>query len=207
MVVPHLPHISNFDDFDPLKREPGVRVVFAPRGKPLPEAADLIALPGSKATIADLAVLRAEGWDIDILAHARRGGRVLGLCGGYQMLGRLVSDPEGVEGPPGAVAGLGLLGVETVLGGDKTLRRCGGASVAEGAPFSGYEIHVGRTFGADCSRPLLRFEDGRPEGAISASGKVRGCYVHGLFGDDRQRRVWLDWIGAPASDLDYERGC
>jgi adenosylcobyric acid synthase len=204
VVVPHLPHISNFDDFDPLKREPGVRLVFAPRGKPLPEA-DLIALPGSKATIADLAFLRQEGWDIDILAHVRRGGKISGLCGGYQMLGRLVSDPEGVEGPPGAVAGLGLLDVETILGGDKTLRRCGGVSVAEGAPFSGYEIHVGQTSGPDCSRPLLRFDDGRPEGAISASGRVRGCYVHGLFGDDRQRRVWLDWIGAPASDLDYER--
>ncbi|MCW2276412.1 cobyric acid synthase [Rhodoblastus acidophilus] len=204
VVIPHLPHISNFDDFDALKHEPGVRVMFAPRGAPLPGNADLIALPGSKATLADLAVLRAEGWDIDIHAHVRHGGKVLGVCGGFQMLGRRVADPEGVEGPPGESPGLCLLDVETVLAGDKTLRRCAGASVAEGAPFHGYEIHVGRTTGPDMSRPLLRFEDGRPEGAIGPSGRVRGCYVHGLFNDDRQRRVWLDWIGAPASDLDYE---
>jgi adenosylcobyric acid synthase len=203
VVVPRLPHISNFDDFDALQREPGVRVVFAKPGAPLPDA-DLIVLPGSKATIADLSALRAEGWDIDILAHARRGGKVLGVCGGYQMLGRTVWDPEGIEGPSGAVAGLGLLDVETVLAGEKTLRRCAGISVAEAAPFFGYEIHVGRTTGRDADRPLLRFDDGRPDGAVAASGRIRGCYVHGLFNDDRQRRVWLDWIGAPTSDLDYE---
>ena len=205
IVIPRLPHISNFDDFDPLRLEPGVRVLFAARGAPLPEGADLIALPGSKATIADLAVLRDEGWDIDILAHARRGGKVLGLCGGYQMLGRKISDPEGVEGPPGSAPGLGLLDVETELAGDKTLRRCAGVSAAGEAPFHGYEIHVGRTSGPDARRPLLRFDDGRPEGAVASGGHVRGCYVHGLFNDDRQRRVWLDWIGAPSSGLDYER--
>jgi adenosylcobyric acid synthase len=204
VIVPRLPHISNFDDFDALLREPGVRVVFAGRGAPLPAEADLVALPGSKATIADLAALREEGWDIDILSHARRGGKVLGICGGYQMLGRKVLDPDGLEGPPGAVPGLGLLDVETVMAGDKTLRRCAGVSVAEKAPFSGYEIHVGRTSGPDAERPLLRFDDGRPDGAVAPSGQVRGCYVHGLFNDDRQRRVWLDWIGAPASELDYE---
>ncbi len=205
VVVPHLPHISNFDDFDPLRLEPGVRVLFAARGAPLPEGADLIVLPGSKATLADLAALRAEGWDIDIAAHARRGGKVLGLCGGYQMLGRKISDPEGVEGPPGSAPGLGLLDVETVLAGDKTLRRCVGLSVAGEAPFHGYEIHVGRTSGPDTRRPLLHFDDGRPEGAVAPGGNVQGCYVHGLFNDDRQRRVWLDWIGAPSSALDYER--
>jgi adenosylcobyric acid synthase len=203
VVVPRLPHISNFDDFDPLQREPAVRVVFARRGYPLPEA-DLIALPGSKATIADLAALHEEGWDIDILAHARRGGKVLGICGGYQMLGRRVSDPDGIEGAPGAAPGLSLLDVETVLVGDKTLRRCAGVSVAEEATFSGYEIHVGRTFGPDAQRPLLRFDDGRPDGAVALTGRVCGCYVHGLFNDDRQRQVWLDWIGAPSSELDYE---
>jgi len=204
VVIPQLPHIANFDDFDALKREPGVRVVFAARGRPLPWGADLIVLPGSKATLADLAVLREEGWDIDIHAHARQGGKVLGVCGGFQMLGRRVADPEGVEGPPGAAPGLGLLDVETVLAGDKTLRRCAGVCVPEGAPFRGYEIHVGQTRGPDMSRPLLRFDDGRAEGAVAPSGRIRGCYVHGLFDDDRQRRVWLDWIGAPASDLNYE---
>jgi adenosylcobyric acid synthase len=204
VVVPRLPHISNFDDFDALQREPGVEVVFAGRGKPLPAEADLIALPGSKATIADLRALRAEGWDIDILSHVRRGGKALGICGGYQMLGQKVSDPDGIEGPPGAVPGLGLLDVETVLAGDKTLKRCAGVSVAEKAPFTGYEIHVGRSIGPDAERPLLRFDDGRLDGAVAPGGSVRGCYVHGLFNDDRQRRVWLDWIGAPSSGLDYE---
>ncbi len=205
IVVPKLPHISNFDDFDPLKQEPGVRVVFAEPGKPLPAEARLIVLPGSKATIADLNALRAEGWDIDILSHVRRGGKVLGLCGGYQMLGRTLMDPEGVEGPPGSAAGLGLLDISTVLAGRKTLRESAGVSVPEGAPFSGYEIHVGQTTGPDTARPLLRFADGRPDGAVSASGLVRGCYVHGLFSDDAQRRAWLAWIGADPSGLNYER--
>ncbi|MDE3177680.1 MAG: cobyric acid synthase [Pseudomonadota bacterium] len=201
IVVPRLPNISNFDDFDPLAAEPGVRFAFAPRGRPLP-AADLIILPGSKATIADLKALRGEGWDIDILAHARRGGKVLGLCGGYQMLGRTVADPQGIEGPPETVPGLGLLEVDTVLGGPKTLTRIAGRSLADGAPFHGYEIHVGRTEGA--APPLLAFDDGRRDGAVSRDGGVRGCYVHGLFGDDSQRRAWLDWIGAAASGLNYE---
>jgi adenosylcobyric acid synthase len=201
IVVPRLPHIANFDDFDPLRAEPGVRFLFAAPGAPLP-AADLILLPGSKATIADLKALRAQGWDIDILAHARRGGKVAGLCGGYQMLGKSVADPEGIEGPPETVAGLGLIDAATVLGGAKTLTRIAGRSLADDAPFEGYEIHVGRTEGA--SAPLLGFSDGRTDGAVSADGRVRGCYVHGLFGNDAQRRAWLDWIGAPASSLAYE---
>ena len=204
IVAPRLPHIANFDDFDPLLQEPGVRFLFAPRGKPLPHA-DLIVLPGSKATIADLKVLRAEGWDIDILAHARRGGKVLGICGGYQMLGRSVADPEGIEGPAETLAGLGLLDVTTTLGGIKTLRRVSGRSLADGASFEGYEIHVGRTHGPDTARRLLAFVDGREDGAVSTDGRVRGVYVHGLFGNDAQRRAWLNWIGAAGSGLDYER--
>ena len=202
IVVPRLPHISNFDDFDPLAAEPGVRLVFAPPGAPLPPA-DLIALPGSKATIADLKTLRAQGWDIDILAHARRGGKVLGICGGYQMLGRTIADPQGVEGPPETVAGLGLLDVSTVLGGDKTLARVAGRLGDDGAPFEGYEIHVGRTFGP--LPALLTFADGRRDGAVSPDGAVRGGYVHGLFDNDAQRRAWLGWIGAPASGLRHAR--
>ena len=204
IVVPRLPHIANFDDFDPLRAEPGVRLVFAPPGAPLPPA-DLIILPGSKATIADLKALRAEGWDIDILAHVRRGGKVLGVCGGYQMLGRSVADPEGIEGPPEMAAGLGLIDVSTVLGGRKTLTRCKGRALVHDDRFEGYEIHVGRTDGPDTARPLLVFDDGRPDGAISADGRARGCYVHGLFGNDAQRRAWLAWLGAPASALAYER--
>ena len=202
IVVPLVPCIANFDDFDPLRMEPGVSLVMVRPGEPLP-VCDLVILPGSKATIADLAFFRRQGWDIDLFAHARRGGRVLGVCGGYQMLGKRIADPEGLEGPPGAVAGLGLLEVETVLAGEKILRECAGVSVADGAPFAGYEMHVGRTRGADCARPLLRMADGRAEGAVSADGRICGAYVHGLFSHDAQRAAWLNWLGAPASGFDY----
>ncbi len=203
IVVPTLPRISNFDDLDPLRLEPDVEVVMVRDGAPLPPA-DLIILPGSKVTRADLADLRALGWDIDILAHARRGGRVLGLCGGYQMLGHGVADPDGIEGPAGETRGLGLLDVDTVLGGDKTLRPVTGLSIADGQPFAGYEMHMGRTTGGDCARPLLRFADGMPDGASSTNGRVAGAYVHGLFADDRQRAAWLARLGAPPSSLTYE---
>jgi adenosylcobyric acid synthase len=160
-------------------------------------------LPGSKATLADLRALLAAGWDIDIKAHVRRGGFVLGLCGGYQMLGRKISDPHGIEGPAGEMAGLGLIDIETVLIGDKTLRRVAGRSAISGAPFSGYEMHIGRTEGPDSARPLLVLDDGRGEGATSASGLVAGAYVHGLFADDSQRRGWLERFGG-RSNLAYE---
>ena len=203
IAVPLMPCIANFDDFDPLKLESGVSLVMVRPGEPLP-VCDLVILPGSKATIADLAFLRAQGWDIDLSAHARRGGRVLGICGGYQMLGRRIADPEGVEGSPGEVAGLGLIDVETLLTGDKILRECAGVSVADGKPFTGYEMHMGRTFGPDCARLLLRFADGRAEGAVSADGRICGAYVHALFGHDAQRAAWLKQLGAPASSLDYD---
>ncbi len=202
IAVPRLARIANFDDFDPLRMEPGVRLVFVRPGEPIP-VADWVILPGSKATIADLAFFREQGWDIDCLAHVRRGGRVLGICGGYQMLGRRVADPDGVEGPAGAVEALSLLDVETVLTGEKTLRRIEGQCVVNDAPFLGYEMHVGQTSGPDCARPLLRFADGRLAGAIAPNGRVMGAYVHGLFADDRQRAAWLAWLGA-ASSLAYE---
>jgi adenosylcobyric acid synthase len=204
IVVLAYPRISNFDDFDPLRLEPGVELVFVKPGEPIPGNAALVILPGSKATIADLASLREAGWDIDLKAHARRGGHVLGICGGYQMLGTQLSDPDGIEGPAGAVAGLGLLDVETVLQGDKVLVDVAGASADGEAPFKGYEMHVGRTTGVGCMRPLLHFADGRKEGAVSASGRVAGCYVHGLFSDDRQRDHWLQRIAGQSSDLVYE---
>ncbi|HEX4767451.1 MAG TPA: cobyric acid synthase [Lichenihabitans sp.] len=203
VAVPVLPQISNFDDLDPLRLEPAVSLVMVRAGDALP-LADLVILPGSKATLADLAALRRNGWDIDILAHARRGGPVVGLCGGYQMLGRSIADPEGTEGPPGAAAGLGLLDVETVLGGPKTLTAVSGVSVADGVPFAGYEMHVGTTAGPDCLRPALRFADGSEDGAVSADGRVFGAYVHGFFADDRQRAAWLRRLGGTGSSLDYE---
>ncbi|HSU99552.1 MAG TPA: cobyric acid synthase [Roseiarcus sp.] len=202
IAVPMLARIANFDDFDPLRLEPQVRLVFARPGEPLP-LADLIILPGSKATVADLKFFREQGWDIDLLAHARRGGRILGICGGYQMLGRSVSDPRGMEGPPEEVEGLKLLDVATLLTGEKALRQVEGACLANGAPFRGYEMHVGETKGGDCARPLMRFADGRLDGAISADGRVAGAYVHGLFGDDRQRAAWLALLGS-ATGIDYE---
>jgi adenosylcobyric acid synthase len=204
IAVPRLAHIANFDDFDPLKLEPSVRLVMVQPGEPLPGDADLVILPGSKATLADLRDFRRNGWDIDLHAHVRRGGRVLGLCGGYQMLGTVVADPDGIEGPPGSEPGLGLLDVETALTGDKTLTEVTGTSLAEGAPFHGYEMHIGRTEGPDCVRPLLRFADGRTEGAISPDGLIRATYVHGLFADDAQRAAWLSWLGGSAGSFRYE---
>src|SRR6266481_1138733 len=147
IVVLAYPRISNFDDFDPLRLEPGVDLVFLKPGEPIPGDAALVILPGSKATIADLAALRETGWDTDLKAHVRRGGHVLGICGGYQMLGTKISDPGGLEGPPGSVAGLGLLDVETVLEGDKMLVDIFGKSADGVAPFKGYEMHIGHTIG------------------------------------------------------------
>ena len=205
IAVPLLPGIANFDDLDPLAAEPDVSLALVPAGQALP-VADLLILPGSKTTIADLAVLRREGWDIDIAAHHRRGGAILGLCGGYQMLGRTVADLDGIEGPAQAVAGLGLLDIETVLQGDKRLAPVRGWSVADGAPFAGYEMHVGRTAGPDTARPLLRLADGRLDGACAPDGRVFGTYAHGLFADDRQRGAWLARFGAAAGGFDHEAG-
>jgi adenosylcobyric acid synthase len=204
IAVPKLAHIANFDDLDPLKLEPSVRLVMVRPGEPLPGEAGLVILPGSKATLADLRDFRRNGWDIDLQAHVRRGGRVLGLCGGYQMLGRTVADPDGIEGPPGSEPGLGLLDVETVLTGNKTLTEVTGVSAANDTPFHGYEMHVGRTVGRDRARPLLRFADGRPDGAVSADGRIRATYVHGLFADDGQRAAWLSWLGGSSAGLNYE---
>ncbi len=203
VAVPILPRIANFDDLDPLAAEPEIDLVRVKPGQPLPLDADLVILPGSKATLADLADLRAAGFDIDIAAHVRRGGHVLGLCGGYQMLGRSIADPDGVEGPPGSAPGLGLLEVETVLSGDKRLEAVTG-STAEDIPFKGYEMHMGVTEGPDRARPFARLSEGTAEGASSPSGRVVGTYVHGLFADDRQRGAWLTRFGAGTSSLDYE---
>lgn len=198
IAVPKLRRIANFDDLDPLAGEDDVRLTLVEAGDVIPVDADLILLPGSKSTISDLAFLRAQGWDIDIAAHLRRGGRVMGLCGGYQMLGRSVDDPDGIEGPAGRVDGLAHLDVETVLAGDKTLTQVTARSALFDTPVSGYEIHIGRTDGADRQRPLLTLE-GRAEGAMSASGQVSGTYIHGIFADNDFRRAFLD-------DLAFSRG-
>ncbi|ANK80345.1 MAG: cobyric acid synthase CobQ [Rhizobiales bacterium NRL2] len=199
IAVPAFSRIANFDDLDPLAAEPGVDLEIVAAGRALPGDADLILLPGCKSTTGELRHLRAQGWDIDILAHARRGGRVLGLCGGYQMLGRTVADPEGVEGPAETVKGLGLLDVATVMTAEKRTVPVAGSHPASGAAVSGYEIHIGRTEGPDRSRPWLEVE-GHPEGAASADGRVLGSYVHGLFGDDGFRRAFLAGLGAEADN-------
>ena len=204
IAVPLLPRIANFDDLDPLAAEPGIDLLMLRPGTPLPAGCDLVILPGSKATIADLSALRAEGWDIDLLAHRRRGGRILGLCGGYQMLGRRIADPQGIEGPPGEVPGLGLLDVDSVLEGDKQLRQVTGVSESDAVPFQGYEMHIGRTTGPDTARALLRLEGNRPDGAVSPDALVSGSYVHGLFAHDAQRQAWLARLGATATPRCHE---
>lgn len=232
IAVPQLSRIANFDDFDPLREEPDVELVFVPPGRPLPRDATLIVIPGTKSTIADMEFMRSQGWDLDVLAHVRHGGRVLGICGGYQMLGRSISDPDGIEGPPRTVPGLALLDVETVMAGDKTLREVSGmlvgvASHGPGVPFAGYEMHVGLTTGAGASRPFLRFGDAcaggavsvgaavsagggvsrggadSTDGAVSADGRVAGCYVHGVFGVTAARAALLSAIGAASGQEDH----
>ena len=202
IAVPILPQIANFDDLDPLQAEPTVDLVRVHPGTALPGDADLVILPGSKTTIAGLNALRSTGFDIDIAAHVRRGGTVIGLCGGYQMLGRTVADPDGVEGPAGTAQGLGLLDVETVLTSEKTLVSVTGTT-GDGMPFAGYEMHMGVTQGPDCARPFATV-DGKPEGAVSANGRVIGTYVHGLFADDRQRSAWLQRLGAGPAAVAYD---
>lgn len=191
IAVPRLSRIANFDDLDPLRAEPDVTVTIVEPGEAMPGDADLILIPGSKATRGDLDLLHAQGWDIDIAAHHRRGGWVLGICGGYQMLGRCVTDPAGVEGAAGETAGLGLLDINTELAPEKTLHARNGREIESGAAVSGYEMHMGVTKGADCARPMLAL-GGENDGACSADGRVQGTYLHGLFGADGFRHTYLN---------------
>ncbi len=204
IAVPRLARIANFDDLDPLRAEPGVRVEIIQPGNPLPRHADLIILPGSKATRADMDLLRAEGWDIDIRAHARAGGAVLGICGGYQMLGRSIADREGIEGVPGTTAGLGLLDIDTNLAPQKQLRIEHATETRSGAALSGYHMHMGVSIGPDALRPFSHV-GGKPEGALSENGHIMGTYLHGLFAADGFRKTFLERLGARAdADLNYE---
>ena len=204
IAVPRLPRLANFDDLDPLAAEPDVSLRIVLPGEPLPGDADLVILPGSKATLADLAALRAEGWDVDLAAHVRRGGAVLGICAGLQMLGQRIADPDGIEGPPRSAAGLGLLDLETTLAPIKRLAAVAGRELLSGEPVTGYEMHMGRTSGTALARPMLELE-GRPEGAVSADGRVMGCYLHGLFAADGFRHAFLGRLRErAASGVAYE---
>lgn len=195
VVCLHLSRIANFDDLDPLAQEPSVRLTMLQAGAPLPGDADVVILPGSKSTRGDLAFLRAQGWDVDIAAHVRRGGHVLGLCGGYQMLGKSITDPDGIEGAPGTDAGLGLLDVETRMSPDKAVRPVTAQHVSSDHTLTGYEIHIGRTDGADCVRPFAKLPD-RFDGATSKDGRITGTYLHGMFVNDAFRGFWLSQYGA-----------
>ncbi len=203
VAVPRLNRIANFDDLDPLANEPGVTVEIVEAGRPLPGDADLVLIPGSKSTIADLMHLRAQGWDTDLFAHVRRGGRVLGICGGYQMLGRIISDPGGIEGPAGSVPGLGLLDVTTVMHPQKRLALVQATYLPTGDRVEGYEIHIGDTGGPDCGRAWLQIGD-RAAGAASPDGRILGCYLHGLFASDAFRAAFLGDAGGVASLLSYD---
>jgi adenosylcobyric acid synthase len=197
-----LSRIANFDDLDPLKLEGEIDLVMVRAGEVLPGDATLVIIPGSKSTRGDLAFLRAQGWDIDILAHVRRGGHVLGLCGGYQMLGQSVADPDGIEGPAGETPGLGLLDVTTIMTPEKSLTRVEATHVETGQPIEAYEIHIGRTEGTDTARPFARIASA-PDGAVSRDGHVQGSYLHGLFSSDSFRGAYLSRLGVATSGARY----
>ncbi|MGL4309554.1 MAG: cobyric acid synthase [Paracoccaceae bacterium] len=197
-----LSRVANFDDLDPLKQEPGVHLVMVRPGQAIPGDAALVIIPGTKSTRGDLAFLRAQGWDVDLTAHHRRGGRILGLCGGYQMLGQTVADPLGVDGDTGATPGLGLLDVETVMAAEKRVKVTQARHAGTGQGVQGYEIHMGVTSGADCARPFAEV-DGAPEGAVSGDGLVEGSYLHGLFTADAFRTAYLATLGVPRWGQSY----
>ena len=197
-----LSRIANFDDLDPLKLEDEVDLVMVRPGEAIPGDAKLVILPGAKSTRGDLDFLRAQGWDIDLIAHRRRGGHVLGICGGYQMLGKSIADPDGIEGPAGETPGLALLDVTTLMTPEKALTRVSALHAATGTALAAYEIHIGRTEGSDRARPFS-IVDGQGEGAISADGLVQGTYLHGLFTSDAFRRAYLARLGIEASAEHY----
>ncbi|WP_248806976.1 cobyric acid synthase [Pseudomonas sp. MWU13-2100] len=203
VLVPVLPRISNHTDFDPLRLHPQVDLQFIGPGQAIP-ASDLIILPGSKSVRSDLAYLRQQGWDAAINRHLRYGGKLLGICGGLQMLGEQVDDPLGLEGAPGSSAGFGLLALSTELEQEKQLRNVRGRLALEDAEVSGYEIHAGVTVGAALQQPAVHLDDGRCDGAQSADGQVLGTYLHGLFESPRACSALLRWAGlAQAREVDY----
>ncbi|WP_299550201.1 cobyric acid synthase [uncultured Tateyamaria sp.] len=202
VVCLKLSRIANFDDLDPLAQEPGVRLTMLHAGQPLPADTDVVIIPGSKSTRGDLQFLKAQGWDEDIRAHVRRGGAVLGICGGFQMLGRVVDDPEGIEGPAGVTDGIGLLDVQTTMTDDKRLTTVEAVHIPTGQAFYGYEIHIGCSEGPDRARAFAQVA-GQDEGAISADGRIAGSYLHGMFRDDGFRRAWLAEFGVNHGNASY----
>ena len=203
VAAPMLSRMANFDDADPLRLDGAITFAWVPPGRALPRDADVIVLFGTKSTLGDLAFLRAQGWDHDILAHARAGGRVLGVCGGMQMLGRAIHDPDGIDGDAGHAPGLGLLDLETVMAADKRVRPVAGACAVGGDRVMGYEIHAGRVSGPDLARPVMLLDDGA-EGARSADDLVEGTHVHGLFAADGFRRAWIARAGGTPSGYRHE---
>ena len=204
IVCLQLSRIANFDDMDPLAQEPGVQLTMLKPGEAIPGDARLVIIPGSKSTRGDLDFLRTQGWDIDLQAHHRRGGFILGVCGGYQMLGTSIRDPHGIEGAAGETTGLGLLDVETEMTPDKQLTQTDAQDALSGTSFSGYEIHIGRTVGPDCTRPFAHIGD-RPDGARSADGRIMGSYLHGMFRDDGFRAAMLATLGGSSSGVSYDQ--
>ena len=198
IAVPVLPHIANFDDFDALSAEAAVELVYVYPGAPIPARAKMVILPGSKTTISDLAFFRQQGWDIDLKAHIRRGGYVLGICGGYQMMGQTIEDPMGIEGEQTTIPGLGLLPIHTTLDDDKRVTDVNGMSLPDEIPFAGYEIHCGKTRLEENAHPLLRRTDGSLDGCSSPDGRIAGCYIHRLFDHPAQRAKWLEILQAPS---------
>ena len=204
IAVPMLSRIANFDDMDPLQLEPNVDLSFVPPGKSIPLDVDAIILPGTKSALGDLAFIRNQGWDHDIIAFARGGGHVLGVCGGYQLLGQSIHDPDGVDGKSGSAKALGLLNVTTTMHAEKQTSPISGKCARSDHPINGYEIHVGITKGYDTARPMIVINT-RADGAVNETGNVQGTYLHGLFANDLFRQYWLDNIkSGTASQLDYE---
>lgn len=205
VAVPMLSRISNFDDLDPLRAETDVEVRFVPPGTPIPRDADAIILSGTKSTLSDLAMLRDQGWDHDIIAGVRTGAHLVGVCGGFQMLGTWIDDPDGVDGPAGSARGLGLLDMATVMTGEKVVRPIKAATIQEQSALSGYEIHTGRSDGLALAQPFCTLEDGSPDGCIANSGQIIGTYLHGIFASDAFRARWLgDLRSGRTSTLNYE---
>lgn len=203
VVVPAFPRISNHTDLDPLRLHPQVELCWVGPGQSFP-VADLIVLPGSKSVRADLAWLRAQGWDTAIHRHLRYGGKLIGLCGGFQMLGRAIHDPYGLEGSPGSSRGLALLDMETTLEREKQLRNVSGRLVPGDVPLRGYEIHAGISSGPALQRPAVWLEHG-PDGARSEDNAILGTYVHGLFESTQACNALLTWAGmAQVESVDYD---
>jgi adenosylcobyric acid synthase len=203
VIAPVFPRISNHTDFDALRAHPQVDFSFIGPGMVIPQA-DLIVLPGSKSVQADLKWLLAEGWGAAIKRHLRYGGKLIGICGGMQMLGTWLDDPLGLEGAPGRTEGLGLLDYQTVIAEQKQLRQVSGSLVESGAKVSGYEIHMGVSEGLALARPAIHLENGRADGALSEDGQIFATYLHGVFEEPEACAALLGWAGlAQPVALDY----